>query len=158
VRRLPREQKRESNRVLNPKRGVAVFTDGSASHKDGSGGWAFVAIDCFGNEEIGSGGVLDTTVGRMEMQAWIEGLNHMFKTLGSCELLMYSDSQYVVLGTSDRTRKRRVNKDLWFELDSAIDQHEYVESIWVKGHHESYYNHLVDELAGNARKQGLETS
>ena len=136
----------------------ALFTDGSASHKDGSGGWAYVIIDRFGNEEIGTGSVADTTVGRMEMSAWVEGLNHIFETLGPCELLVYSDSQYVVLGTSDRTRKRRVNQNLWFDLDSAIDQHEYVESIWVKGHHESHYNQLCDELAGNARRQGLETS
>lgn len=143
--------------MLDSSEGVAIFTDGSAHYKDGSGGWAFVAIDLFGNEEIGSGYVPDTTVGRMEMQAQIEGLNYVFETLGPCELLVYSDSQYVVLGASDRTRKRRANKDLWFELDSAIGQHKYVESIWVKGHAESYYNQMVDEIAGDARRQGLET-
>jgi ribonuclease HI len=140
--------------MLNNKKGIALFTDGSAYHKDGSGGWAWAAIDCFGGEEIGSGSASDVTNNQMEMTAWIKGLDHLFESLGSCDVLVYSDSQYVGYGAMDRKRARRRNKGLWVSIDLAIDQHRYIEFVWVKGHHDSHYNQLVDELAGNARKQG----
>ena len=142
--------------MLNPKRGIALFTDGSSSTRDKSGGWAWVAIDCFGGEEVGTGFVSGTTNNRMELMAWIEGLEHLSRTLGPVDVLVYSDSQYVGFGAMDRTRKRNKSRDLWKLLDEAIDDHEYVEFVWVKGHAESYYNHLVDQLAGNARRSGLE--
>lgn len=144
--------------MLSKGKGIALFTDGSASSIDRSGGWAFVAIDHFGNEEVGSGYVSDTTVNRMEQQAWIEGLDYIAETLGPCDVLVYSDSQYVVLGAKDKRRKRKVNLDLWDELDEAMDQHTYVECKWVRGHSVSYYNQLADELAGQARKEGLNES
>lgn len=142
--------------MLNPSKGIALFTDGSSYYKDGSGGWAWVAIDCFDGQEMDSGYVSDTTNNRMEMQAWIEGLNYLVETLGPCEVLVYSDSQYVGLGAMDPSRARKKNRDLWIEIDVAIEQHEFVEFVWVKGHHESHYNQLVDELAGNARRDGIE--
>ena len=142
--------------MLDPKRGIALFTDGSSSIKDESGGWAWVAIDCFGGEEIGSGYVAGTTNNRMELTAWIEGLTYLSESLGPCDVLVYSDSQYVGFGAMDRTRKRNKSRDLWKLLDEAVDVHDYVEFVWVKGHAESHYNHLVDELAGNARRTGLD--
>lgn len=138
--------------MLNPQKGIALFTDGSCWTQDRIGGWAWCAIDCFGGEEVGTGGVHDTTSARMEMQAWIEGLQWVLDELGPCEVLVYSDSEYLVLGVKEPSRARRANLDLWFDLDAAIEQHSYVEPIWVKGHHESHYNRLVDQLAGNARK------
>ena len=141
---------------LDPRKGIALFTDGSCYYKDRIGGYAWCAIDCFGGEEIGTGGVHDTTSARMEMQAWIEGLNWVFEELGSCELLIYSDSEFVVLGVADPERTRKANVDLWEELDAALERHGYIEPIWVKGHADSHYNRLVDELAGNARKAARE--
>lgn len=134
----------------------AIFTDGSSNYQDRSGGWAFIIIDKFGNEEIGSGGVSDTTNNRMELTAWFEGLNYLFKTLGPCDVLVYSDSQYAGLGAMERWRSRKKNPDLWTEMDKAIDQHTSVEFVWVKGHHESHYNQLVDKLASKARKAGIQ--
>lgn len=139
---------------LNPSKGIALFTDGSSWHVDRIGGWAYVAIDCFGSEVVGSGHAFDTTNNRMEMQAWIEGLNYVFESLGPCELLVYSDSEYVGLGAMDKARSRKKNKDLWEEIDEAMGNHEYVEFKWVRGHADSHYNQLADELCGNARKVG----
>jgi ribonuclease HI len=56
----------------------------------------------------------------------------------------------------DMTRSRKMNRDLWGDIDESIDAHGYVEFVWVKGHGDSHYNQLVDELAGNARKAALE--
>jgi len=141
---------------LNPCKGLALFTDGSAYHKDRSGGWAWVAIDVYGAEEFASGYVADTTNNRMEMQAWIMGLTHLWDTYGSCSVLLYCDSQYVTYGAMDRSRSRKHNQDLWEEIDVLVDFHDYVEGIWVRGHDESHYNHLADELAGNARRNGIQ--
>lgn len=144
--------------MLNPDKGVAIFTDGSAHYKDRSGGWGWVSIDAFGHEEVGSGYAPDTTNNRMEMLALVEGLRHIHETYGSCDVLVYSDSQYLVLGINDRTRTRKHNQDLWFDIESAIEQHSYVETNWVRGHDKSHWNNVVDEISKQARKAGLERS
>lgn len=133
---------------------MALFTDGSSYNRDRSGGWAWLAFDTFGNEEIGMGGASDTTNNRMEMQAWIEGLTFLYRAHGAIDVLVYSDSEYVGLGITDRKRKRNSNVDLWLALDEAFDRHSYVEFIHVKGHQVdgSYYNDLVDQMAGEARQ------
>ena len=115
--------------------GIVVFTDGSASYKDRSGGWGWIALDNFDTEVTGSGSESDTTVNRMELTA--------------------ADSEYVVLGSRDPGRARRKNIDLWNELDEAIELHEYVEWNHVRGHTDSYYNDVADRLAGEARREGI---
>lgn len=137
---------------LNPAEGIGLFTDGSAWNKDKSGGWAWLAIDAFDGKVEGSGGASHTTNNRMEMMAWIEGLNAVHQALGPCELAVFSDSEYVGLGVMDRARKRRCNVDLWKGLDAAVDQHDYVEFAHVKGHSDHYFNDQVDKLASQARK------
>ncbi len=139
---------------LNVKRGVALFTDGSCYYKDRSGGWAWAAIDAFGNEEVGSGSASGTTNNRMEMEAWVQGLTHLHERYRACEILVYCDSEYVGLGAMNEKRSRKKNKDLWRAIDEAMELHEYVEFVHVKGHRDSHYNNLVDEMAGHARKAG----
>jgi ribonuclease HI len=141
--------------MLDPSKGVAIFTDGSAYYKDRSGGWAYVLLDAFGASEVGSGHASDTTISRMELMAAIEGLEQVHEQHGPCDVLLYSDSKHVILGLVDKNRARNKNKDLWFDLESAIDRHPYVEPNWIRGHADSHWNHLADELAGNARKEGL---
>lgn len=136
---------------LDKSEGIALFTDGSAWNKDKSGGWAWVAIDAFSGEAEGSGGTSHTTNNRMEMVAWIEGLEAVADALGPCHIIVMSDSEYVGLGAMDRSRKRRCNQDLWPELDAAVDKHLYVEFAHVKGHSGHVYNDRVDKLAGEAR-------
>lgn len=131
--------------------GVGLFTDGSSWNEDGSGGWAWVAIDAFKGLESDSGFVADTTNNRMEMQAWIEGLNTLYERYGSCIVIVYCDSQIVGRGFTGEYR-RKSNVDLWIELQKAADLHEHVEWEWVKGHADSLYNDMADKLAGEARK------
>ena len=138
---------------LDPSGGVGLFTDGSSWTKDGSGGWAWLAIDAFddGYEAFAMGGASNTTNNRMEMRAWIEGLSAIHSSLGPCTVIVYSDSEYVGLGAMDRRRRRKVNVDLWDDLDDAIDRHLYVEFRHIKGHTGHHYNEEVDKLAGEAR-------
>lgn len=141
---------------LDPRSGLAVFTDGSAYYKNRSGGWAWVAIDLDGNQKTDSGYVSDTTINQMELKAPTEALLWIHKTFGSSDVLIYSDSEYVVLGSNDPSRARRKNLEWWDRLDEAINLHTYVEWNHVKGHADSEYNHLADKLAGKARKKGVQ--
>lgn len=137
---------------LDPSEGIGLYTDGSSWQKDRSGGWAWIAIDAFGGESHPEfGGASDTTNNRMEMTAWIKGLEAIFKALGPSTIIVFSDSEYVGLGAMDRKRKRKANVDLWIELDDAVDKHRYVEFRHVKGHTGHEYNEIVDTLAGEAR-------
>lgn len=136
---------------LDPSEGIAIFTDGSSYYKDRTGGWAWIAIDAFTGECNGIGGEGDTTNNRMEMTAWIKGLEAVFESHGPCTIIVYSDSEYVGLGAMDRNRKRNNNRDLWWDLDEAIDKHKYVEFRHVKGHSGHEYNEAVDKLASQAR-------
>lgn len=137
---------------LDVSKGVALFTDGSAWDQDGSGGWAWVAIDAFTGVVSDSGKVSETTNNRMEMQAWVEGLNTLAEDYGPCVVLVYCDSQIVGRGFTGEY-KRKANLDLWSELDEAVERHEYIEWVWVKGHGDSYYNDMADKLASKARKK-----
>jgi ribonuclease HI len=137
--------------ILNPAKGIAVISDGSCWTGDKVGGWGYVAIDCFGQEIVGSGSEINTTVNRMEMIAIITGLEFIYNELGSCDILVYSDSEYVVLGFQNPSRKRKKNVDLWLKLDILKPQFGYVEFIHIRGHQGHFYNELADELAGNAR-------
>lgn len=137
---------------LNPDAGIALFTDGSAYYRNGSGGWAWVAVDAYEGQYHESGAAWDTTSNRMEMTAAINGLNAIAEQLGSCDVLIYSDSEYLVLGNQDPTRKRNANIDLWLSVELATSKHTYIEWNHVKGHSNIFYNELCDQLAGSARK------
>lgn len=136
--------------MLSPSKGLAVFTDGSASYKDRTGGWAWIAIDCFDNEVTDSGAVSDTSIGAMELRACVEALTGLSALCGSSEILVYCDSLYVVLGNREPWRNRRKNRKIWDELDDAIKLHQYVEWNHIPGHGE--YDNPADKLAGKARR------
>lgn len=140
--------------VLDSSEGIALFTDGSASVRDRSGGWGFVALDAFDGITTGSGYVEDTTVNQMELYAAVKGLNFL-EGFGALEVLVYSDSEYLVLGATNRKRARRKNAHYWHWLDDAIRVHAYVEFNHVKGHNDHLFNEMADELAGKARREGL---
>jgi ribonuclease HI len=142
------------NDVLNPSEGVAIFTDGSSSHLDRTGGWAWVALDAFEGIHANSGAVSDTTNNRMELEAVIQGLTTVWTLFDPEQVLVYSDSEYVVMGSIDRTRKRNKNRDLWKRLDEAVDRLPHVQFEHVKGHSGQEWNELADDLAGKARKRG----
>lgn len=139
---------------MDTSQGVAIFTDGSCSIKDKSGGWGYVALDAFEGFHSNSGSYRNTTIGQMELLAPTNALLDLAEELGACDVLVYSDSEYVVLGVCDRTRKRNKNKGWWLGLDEAIAKHYTVEFHHVKGHSDHLYNEMADDLAGKARKEG----
>ena len=144
---------------LDPSEGLALYTDGSAWDQDGSGAWAWLIHDAFGNQTHATGKATDdTTNNRMEIQAWIEGLEAILIAHGPCLVIVYSDSEYVGLGAIDRSRRRNKNVDLWQLLDTTIDQHRYVEYSHIRGHSGHRLNNIVDELAKETRRSDNTTA
>lgn len=133
-----------------------IYTDGSCINNPGVGGWSFVIID----PQDGKGKVLltqsgsekNTTNNRMELEAVIRALD---KVEYDQDLVIFSDSQYVVLGITawinswrNKDFKGVKNVDLWNRLDTLVSQH--IASIsweWVRGHNGNKFNELADTLA-----------
>jgi len=143
---------------------VKIYTDGAArGNPDGPGGYGTVLeyIDTKGvlhTKEI-SQGYKKTTNNRMELMAVIAGLEALNR---SCEVEVYSDSQYVVNafnqhwieGWIKKGWKRGKNEpvknvDLWKRLLEAKEKHQ-VKFIWVKGHDGHPQNERCDALATGA--------
>lgn len=68
-----------------------------------------------------------------------------------CEVLLLSDSRYVV-ETMSSGWKRRTNHDWWKRLDAALDAHR-IEWRWIKGH----AGHTIQEIADKAARKIAET-
>lgn len=144
---------------LNPEHGIAVFTDGSATTSDKHGGWAWVAIDAFDGMIYDSGSCRHVTNNQMELYAVgqaiydiqydLEEQGHDPQTL---DLLVYSDSEYVVLGWNDKTRKRNKNKVEWYATEQHRGNWGSITMEHVKGHAGHEFNELADKLAGEARR------
>lgn len=139
-----------------------VYTDGSCSVKDRTGGYAWLIVDDHG-EELGGGHELDTTISRMELMAAISALNEILiwenrshEDKGEGVVLIYSDSEYVVKGFMDPSRKRLKNLDLWLELDCTATWFELVHMEHVKGHAGHEDNEAVDRLAGEFRQAAVQ--
>lgn len=143
---------------------VTIYTDGSArGNPDGPGGYGTILsyVDSSGTEhrkEL-SGGYKKTTNNRMELMAAIAGLEALNR---SCEVLLYSDSQYLVKafnehwidGWKKKGWKRGKNEpvknvDLWKRLLAAMQPHQ-VTFCWVRGHNGHPENERCDKLATSA--------
>ena len=140
---------------------VEIYTDGSCKKNPGPGGWAAVLVYNGREKEI-CGGEAETTNNRMELLATINALKALKEP---CEVLITSDSKYVVDGISKgwargwrargwkkSDKSPALNPELWNELLDLCDRHT-VEFEWVKGHAGHPYNERCDTLAqGEAEK------
>jgi ribonuclease HI len=137
---------------------VVIYTDGGAIDNPGPGGYGVVLRYKSHRKEL-SGGFRSTTNNRMELLACIEGLRAL---KNSCEVVLYSDSKYVVNGVTKGwakkwqangwklSKKRKAeNVDLWEQLLALCEQHD-VEFHWVRGHAGNPDNERCDQLAMQA--------
>jgi ribonuclease HI len=136
---------------------VTLITDGSCIGNPGPGGWAFILrYGEYSKEQ--AGGCAETTNNRMEVQALAEGLKALKEP---CEILLISDSQYLLNGVTNwrykwrangwiRRRKTKTyplaNSDLWKELDQLAERH-IVRGHWIQGHSGHPDNERCDQLA-----------
>src|SRR4051794_13850163 len=146
---------------------VVIYSDGSSSSADRSGGWGAILL-YRGREKIVSGYTSDTTNQRMELMAAIGGLTALARTR-RWKVKLYSDSAYLVNGFNQRwiekwqsngwlsyRNKSVANRDLWVALHVLVSLYD-VEFIHVKGHSGHAMNERVDRIASEARRQGLAT-
>lgn len=139
-----------------------VYTDGSASVKDRTGGYAWKIVDEHG-EEMGGGSEIDTTISRMELMAVISALReiNIWTLCGDGPngevALVISDSEYVVKGFMDKTRARLKNVDLWLWLEEEASHFDLVHLQHTKGHAGNPDNDDVDKLAGEFRQAAVQS-
>ena len=126
---------------------ITIYTDGSCLVNPGPGGWAAVVFPDQGEPQRLSGGEAQTTNNRMELTGAIKGLE---ATAPGASVDLYSDSSYLV-NTMTKNWKRRVNHDLWEQLD-GLAKLRRVNWLWVRGHNGDPGNEEADRLAGNAMK------
>lgn len=142
---------------------VNMYTDGSARGNPGPGGYGTVLeyTDTRGILHVReySEGYEQTTNNRMELMGVIAGLEALTK---SCEVDVYSDSQYVVKAFTEQwidgwlkknwklnTSNPVKNIDLWKRLLKASERHQ-VSFHWIKGHAGHPQNERCDTLATQA--------
>lgn len=139
---------------------VHIFTDGSASTRDRSGGWgAFLVCQNY-TKEI-SGGVFDTSIGAMELEAIRQALLRVKTRVRP--LIVYSDSMYAVkalsawwYGWSRRgwmtSSGQPVKHREIIEEIVSLQKDRIVAYQHVKGHSGVWGNERADALATSARK------
>jgi ribonuclease HI len=120
---------------------IVIHTDGACKGNPGPGGWGAV-IEQNGGQVKLSGSEPQTTNNRMEMTAVIKGLEAVDP---SSKVLISSDSTYVI-NTMTKGWKRKVNHDLWEQLDRLVGSRN-VSWRWVRGHNGDRGNELADALA-----------
>lgn len=149
---------------LEPEK-VHIFTDGSSSYRDKSGGWAAVLLYKGHRKEI-FGGKNNTTNNEMELTAILMGIKALKETK-AYPVVIYSDSQYCINAVTFWYKKWQRNG--WInskgEAVKNIDLIKEIISLsgnftfkWVKGHIGIPENERADELAGRARKNVREKS
>ncbi len=144
---------------------VVIYTDGGCRGNPGPGGWG--AILQFGDHEKEMYGFeAETTNNRMELTAAIKALEVLNR---SCHVELTTDSQYVRQGITEwleawkargwktASKKPVKNKDLWQQLDEAVQRHS-INWHWIKGHSGHEGNERADQLANRAmdEKRGSE--
>jgi ribonuclease HI len=114
-----------------------------------------------GVEKELSGYVPETTNNRMELQAAIEALKAIKRSL---PVHLYTDSEYLRKGMTEwlagwkknnwRTAAKKPvkNQDLWEQLDMLATQH-IVTWHWVRGHNDHPENERADKLATEAIRE-----
>jgi ribonuclease HI len=136
---------------------IAIFTDGSSRGNPGPGGWGAIVV--IKNKVTELGGREDkTTNNRMELTAAIQALCSLGHSMSKSEVLVYTDSSYVINGITkwvygwqknnwkSSTKDDVSNRDLWQKL---IDVSDGLKIKWnhVEGHAGVPGNERCDEIA-----------
>ena len=146
---------------------VEIWVDGACSGNPGPGGWAALIREG-DNEYTLSGAEPHTTNQRMKLTAAIKALE-MLKE--SCEVKLYSDSEYLVSGMNEwihkwivkgwkgHDRKPVQNQDLWQRLMTLTtntlftERRHQVEWIHIPAYMGRPESEMVNKLAQEAIKR-----
>lgn len=134
-----------------------MYSDGACIGNPGPGGFAAVVLVEGQEPRWLTGAAASTTNNQMELMAAIRGLEEA-RALGADEILVFSDSQYMIRGITEwingwrrngwlTSGKQPVkNRDLWMRLD-ALTAGGKVAWRFVRGHAGNHYNEECDRKA-----------
>lgn len=128
-----------------------IYTDGAYSPMRDQGGIGIIVLK--GESKIleYSKPFLNTTNNQMELIAVITALRAIKNKIDKVTII--TDSQYVI-GCATKGWKRKKNKNLWSQFDSALEKAKTlcddVSFEWTKGHEDDKYNNECDKLAVKA--------
>jgi len=126
---------------------IEIYTDGAYNPVLRQGGWGAVIVEN-SQKQVFSGMAKRTTSNRMEITAALEGV---WRTPKGVELVIYTDSQYL-FGCMARGWQRRANRDLWEQLDEAVNQRK-VRWEWVDQSAKNAFHKEAHDLATNLASQ-----
>lgn len=149
---------------------IVIYTDGASRGNPGPGGWGAIVFAGGYAMEI-AGGVKRATNNQMELEAVLQVLSDN-ATKGSKEnIIVYSDSAYVVNGLNSwiygwskngwitKQKSPVENKEIWMKLLELLKYYgNRLELKKISGHSGELYNERCDELAVDAalgKKQNL---
>ena len=138
-----------------------VYTDGACSGNPGPGGYGVIILDKTNNTRIEIGGYEEnTTNNRMELTAVITAFDYIYKNYGRSDILLISDSKYVISSVLNKWLVNWVrhdyhksdgsplpNEDLWRDFVAAQHKHHTIKYEWVKGHSGNANNERCDRIA-----------
>ena len=135
---------------------IEIYTDGSSLGNPGPGGYGIV-LKYKDLRKTASQGFRKTTNNRMELLAVIEALKLLNENAIDKEIIIYSDSQYVINAISKgwvysckkKSFKDKANPDLWREFLKIYPNYR-VKFVWIKGHSGVPENEVCDKLAKTA--------
>ena len=132
---------------------IKIFTDGSSLGNPGPGGYGIVMKYGKKQKQLSEGYKL-TTNNRMELTAVIKALKMLNDFAKEKEVLIYTDSKYVinaiekkwVFGWVKKNFKDKANADLWRIFLNEYSKYK-IKFRWVKGHSGHTENEICDKLA-----------
>lgn len=135
---------------------IEIFTDGSSLGNPGPGGYG-VLMKYEEKQKKLSAGYKLTTNNRMELMAVIQALKMLNDFAKEKEIVIYSDSKYVihavekkwVFGWVKKNFKDKANADLWRVFLNEYSKYN-IKFHWVKGHSGHTENEICDKLAKKA--------
>jgi ribonuclease HI len=134
---------------------VLIYTDGGCDPNPGRGGWAAILIKPGGSIQKISGCDPETTNNRMEMTAVLRALRAL--PTAADQVIVRSDSELLVKTLKGQYR-RRMNLDLWKEIDQEVKRFPAISFEWVRGHAGDKYNEMADRLVKETRNSSPDSS
>ena len=149
---------------VKEKNAIALFSDGACRGNPGAGAWGAMGQKDDGRILFEKSGVEDsTTNNKMELTGAIMALEELVeRRITEKQVILYSDSKYVVNGIADWVFKWKKkgwkkadgktpnNLALWQKLDNLRAKFSHIHFRWVEGHSGHPQNEFVDQLANHA--------
>lgn len=152
--------------LIIPPMPLKIHIGGACSGNPGKGGWSFVITNAANQIYQESGGELNATNNKMDLEALIVVMGALFIRAAAhdCPITVYTSSQYVCMGLKEWVHNwKRAgwkkkdgtdihNKEMWQELVGKCFQLK-VKVEWIKGHSDNELNNKCFALARKAIRQ-----